>query len=211
MGVHHQQTKHSQIEENQYSLQLSSIMKLLAIFATFTAFASAGKLPNVALNKANTKKLNNLKNNAQTKLEAKLGEHDINLNLNEKFTNLGKAASPQIDNIKTVAGNKRSALLKEHGNKNVNQIIGEIAGLANGAIDANAPKVDLAQSFFQIGKDLFNAGVKAGQAQVTKNKLNGKVNLFEKRIVKTVNKQLNSKVVNGALSNANQKVQQFGN
>merc|ERR1712242_378857 len=178
MGVHHQQTKHSQIEENQYSLQLSSIMKLLAIFATFTAFASAAKLPNVALNKANTKKLNNLKNNAQNKLEAKLGEHDINLNLDDKLTNLGKAAGPQIDNIKTVAGNKRSALLKEHGNKNVNQIIGAIA--------ANAPKGDLAQSFFQIGKDLFNAGVKAGQAQVTKNKLNGKVNLFEKRIVKTV-------------------------
>merc|ERR1712242_18079 len=211
MGVHHQQTKHNQIEENQYSLQLSSIMKLLAIFATFTAFASAAKLPNVALNKANTKKLNNLKNNAQSKLEAKLGEHDINLNLNEKLTNLGNAAGPQIENIKTAAGNKRSALLKEHGNKNVNQIIGEIAGLANSAMDANAPKGDLAQSFFQIGKDLFNAGVKAGQAQVTKNKLNGKVNLFEKRIVKTVNKQLISKVVNGALSNANQKVQQFGN
>merc|ERR1711997_506845 len=181
-------------------------MKLLAIFATFTAFASAGKLPNVGPNKNTEKKLSNLADSAQAKLENKLGAHNINLNLDTKIKNVQKAAGPQLDNIEKQATVQHDKFLKNYGNKNVNGIIGDLANQANGLMNANKPQGELASTFFKIGQDLFNAGVKAGQDQVVANKMNRKVKVLEKNIVGQVNGLINSKAVNKAINDAGKTV-----
>merc|ERR1712187_1103158 len=73
-----------------------SNMKLIAVFATFTALVSAGRLPQVGcgwLNQQTSQKLiiddeliNRLvAGNAQNKLESKLAEQNIELNLDENI------------------------------------------------------------------------------------------------------------------------------
>merc|ERR1712168_110409 len=151
----------SYLNSNNYHsyIRPDSAMKLLAVFATLTAFASAGKLPQVGPNAQTNRKLTNLANKAQTKLENKLAAQNIDLNLDTKLKNVKDAAGPQVANIQKQATQKHDQFLKNYGNKNVNGIIGELANMANGAMDANKPQGDLAQAFFNVGKELFNAGV----------------------------------------------------
>merc|ERR1712035_33909 len=190
-------------------IRLDSTMKLLAIFATFTAFASAGKLPQVGLNQNTNQKMNNLANNAQSKIEQKLAAQNIDLKLNEKFKNMKNAAGPQLDNIEKQATQQHDQFLQNHGNKKVNGIIQELANAGNNFMDANKPQGDLAGAFFQIGKDLFNAGVKAGQEQVVANKMNKRVKVLEKNVVNQVNGLINGKVVNKAINDAGKTVNGF--
>merc|ERR1739845_248467 len=179
---------------SQLTTRTNSTMKLLAIFATFTAFASAGKLPAVALKPNTEKQLTNLANNAQSKLENKLKAYEIDLNLDTKIKNVKNSSTPQLKKMEKQATAQHDKFIKNYGNKNVNGIIGDLASQANGLMNANKPQGELASTLFNIGKDLFNAGVKAGQEQVVANNMNRKVKVLEKGIVQQVNGMINGKV-----------------